>query len=696
MKYSTDFNRLENLGSCILFLRICVCSILLLSSLAVQTSQAQNCPSAQHNLQVAKDYQNQIKAELQAAIDEWNDEYADHFGSYEAGDSTDSESSSEETGSSSRKSKKIGSLVDVRIDNSGAEHYYVGIVDETGNLTGWKEVDYDPRDKKTSESKDSESSDSPTDALDLDALERQREADRKAVPAAKDKAFKVEPLEKSLALAQALVESVPEIPCDVYIKEINCHVSGMGAKECMVIFKNINDGFSVSQAKENQKLKAFYDALKKRIQASENRVEKNINPIAASKNSGEMNAAKNANRSNNLVQKDYGSPQKVFSENSDLSEISGKAVDENRDGKTDYVRVENADGTATTYYDEDEDGRLDWLAKENADGTSTLIIDTNNDGIPDKRVEIARDGSKTFLDLEPQKVSVSDNRKDISAEEPSNVNLSGSSKEISASMNIAGWQEFLKNQPTKPGEDGYVTRVRPFGINATEESRGPKNYFVNGVGNTYVDHRNSAQLMANALGQPMNSIYSESAIQPQNPESFLGGIKDVGKDVFDTPMMAEGGAGGASSAALSINVIENLLAGEKVRVFSHSRGAANVYGSVLYTQKVLDDMGKGGLMKNLEVITLGGYSPPAREWATQATIVNILNPGDAVPALKGQDGISGVLTSPYNVVVHTWHAHPVKSYLPWVEYIGQHGIDDVVRGQAATLKPPPNNSQKKK
>lgn len=396
MKCSTDFSKPKTLKPVCCRLWLC---LVLVSCLTAQTSHAQNCQSAQHNLQVAQKYQSQIQAELQAAIDAWNERYAEVLGPYEAGDSTDSDSDSEEAGSlSDKKSGKMGPPVDVKIDDSGKERYYVGIVNDSGELTGWEEVDYDPRNKKTSELKDSELSDNLGEALERNR--RREEQFRKGISAGLEKSIKIEPLEKGLALAQALVQSVSKIPCDTYIKDINCQVGRTGAKECIVTFENIKDGGSSAQAKENKKLQAFYDALKELMQASENR-EKNVNPTAAATNSGKTDKEKNVNRPDKPVGEDYRNPQQAFMNNRDLSKISGEAIDENRDGKIDHIEVESTDGTATTFYDDDGDGRLDWLAKDNADGTSTLLIDTNNDGIPDKRVEQDRDGKTTYFPINP-------------------------------------------------------------------------------------------------------------------------------------------------------------------------------------------------------------------------------------------------------------------------------------------------------
>ena len=236
---------------------------------------------------------------------------------------------------------------------------------------------------------------------------------------------------------------------------------------------------------------------------------------------------------------------------------------------------------------------------------------------------------------------------------------------------------LLKDQGlVKPGEDGYMTRVNPLNRQSAQNESSQKTYFQNGFGNSYPEARNSTQLVANEWGEDVINVYSEGA--KQTDQSF-----PVMRDANDAILYAKGMQTTATHV-LTQNIYEDLMAGEEVLVFAHSRGAAVMYNVVPEVQEKLDFHGKGYLLQNLQVVTLGGYSPPAEMWGTSATIVDIANEGDLIPALRGHGHPQ---TNIFNSNLR--EAHPVRSYLPWIRYIQEHGIDDIVRNQSLTPSLPP-------
>jgi len=100
--------------------------------------------------------------------------------------------------------------------------------------------------------------------------------------------------------------------------------------------------------------------------------------------------------------------RQVFSENMKMSEILGEPVYKN-DGKLDYIRGVYVDGSMVNFYDDNRDNQLDKFIAEFSDGTKTAVADMDKDGSLDIKLETARDGSRNLMNLEPPKVSGSDN-----------------------------------------------------------------------------------------------------------------------------------------------------------------------------------------------------------------------------------------------------------------------------------------------
>jgi len=376
MKCSTDFSKSKNQRTVLCRFWLCV---VLFSCMAAETVQAQDCASSEKNLQKAI-----------AAYNAWADRHKDLL---------------EEcySGSGEWNKGKSGTMIPhyAEMDANGKLHHYEGGLDSAGELV-WTETDEDPN-KSGSSGKVSASEKS--DLCDSDIAESEKAGDG----------------------YESIVNAVGNIGCDIYIVSIYCRselvdiIDGrfITRAECaLTLAEKGSGGIFVPMNKDDNRLKDFYGALKDASPANRGEASSIEKPVTKPNRSKEVKPEAKENLPKGAVAMgDDDLARRVFAENTNLAEMRGEQVDENRDGKIDRVEVENADGTATTFYDDDGDGRLDWLAKDNADGTSTLLIDTNNDGIPDKRVEQDRDGEITYSPINPTATAGGESRQSVGSVE---------------------------------------------------------------------------------------------------------------------------------------------------------------------------------------------------------------------------------------------------------------------------------------
>lgn len=239
-------------------------------------------------------------------------------------------------------------------------------------------------------------------------------------------------------------------------------------------------------------------------------------------------------------------------------------------------------------------------------------------------------------------------------------NLEDRANEVAAAVYEEQWANWIQKQPARPGEDGFISTIPPVSDHYAENPEGIKYYFVNGVLNEFVEARNSAQMIANEIGQPVVLIYSASTKQNDHP-------LPVSPDAVEA-IAYRLGAGSQGTSALATSLFLDLSHGKEVRVFAHSRGAALTYNAVTDLHQFLISTDMNDRMGNLEVITLGGFNPPSAKWAYGAKVVDVANQYDAIPWLAGH-GAAG--THLGNISLDS---HPIATYKDWIKFFGQSGI----------------------
>lgn len=168
------------------------------------------------------------------------------------------------------------------------------------------------------------------------------------------------------------------------------------------------------------------------------------------------------------------------------------------------------------------------------------------------------------------------------------------------------------------GYDGSYADIQPqrgFSKNASATNY----YFVNGILNTYTKAESSAQKIADRIGTKVTLIYSPT-------EDLYNDLKiavaiDTGKFITQ------------ATQKVREFVKRDLNQGKKVTVMAHSRGAAIVRVAIENFRLTPDQT------QNLTIVTFGGYSPPAENWKTSATVISFVNnknslETDPVPKLK--------------------------------------------------------------
>jgi hypothetical protein len=268
--------------------------------------------------------------------------------------------------------------------------------------------------------------------------------------------------------------------------------------------------------------------------------------------------------------------------------------------------------------DNDGNGKDETIIETRADGTQVMYIDTDDNGFADTKVIIGKDGIPVY---EPEEISL--------YEQP--MLITAKANKITLDAKHSTWEEWHKNQTVKPGEDGFITKV----VSASSDGEyvGRKTYFVNGMLNEYDGAINSAMRISSELGEPVFQVYSKSELQNDNGK-IKSGMYDATTAGFNLALnneLTESGVSLATSMAI------DLVAGKPVLVFAHSRGAAVTYNAVNSVADYLKSTGNSGYLKNLTVVTLGGYSPPTNQWNPAITIQSHVNPGDPIPLLRNNN-----------------------------------------------------------
>jgi hypothetical protein len=274
-----------------------------------------------------------------------------------------------------------------------------------------------------------------------------------------------------------------------------------------------------------------------------------------------------------------------------------------------------------TKVDDDKDGKTDALVEQTANGGQNLYIDTDNDGVADRIAHIDKGGKATYERLDVSKNPISMNQ------------TSATDK----------WESFYKSQTGKVGDDGYMTIVKPasklsekYDYNATE-----KTYLINGMQNNYDVAFESAQLLSNTVGQPVIQVYSAA-------DGFVYDLNQAMNYRLNTNV------GSPATDNLAKSITYDLLSDKKVTIYAHSRGAAGTYQITNNLSEAFKTAGIENKLQNLTIVTVGGYAPPASSWPKGITVETIKHPNDPVPTIGGNSVITEIPTIKYGHSFETY------------------------------------------
>ncbi|MCD4729942.1 MAG: MSCRAMM family adhesin SdrC [Bacteroidales bacterium] len=495
---------------------------------------------------------------------------------------------------------------------------------------------------------------------------------------------------------ELLRENISSIPCGYVIKEINKE----NDKYNLVIEAMPGEKSAQEDSQKRKELDEFYSQLKvlleannqkKEINVSDQKRENNLKEFAKDEGSSEETYSQNSSDSDNKEsQESIGGPNEDYKFNleKDIAKLGGQHLDIDENGITDQVIIIDDNGIPHTYVDENEDGRVEYVSIKNPDNSAILVMDSDSDGRYDSMTIIDKNGDPEYHSFDEELYSNQNVEKSDEISYSSDIididlpNTYKSDQEIKLGKinkrNIE-FEYYLQNQPVKEGSAGYISPVTP--TNGLEEYFDEKtsNWLIVGIGNTSQSAVTNGLEIANATSDIINVVSSD--FQLDNSENGLISSPDA-----LTALTMAGGDVSIASEALANNIIKEVQSGKQVRLWGHSRGAIEVYNATRIAQNHFNQRGMGDLMENVEIVTLGGFSPPANEWPTNATVVDIVNDGDIVPALMGKGNAANMV---YDAYYNTCYSHPLSAYLTWVEYINLNGINEVVRNQSKVLAPPP-------
>lgn len=401
---------------------------------------------------------------------------------------------------------------------------------------------------------------------------------------------------------------IDKVDCGVYLKTVDCVNNN-----CTLEWSSENEEISTHQAREA--VNKFNEELKEKVREQEQKeefykqmAESLLLLIDALENrgkKGEINLDYDVATEERLG-------QALLKENLSIQDISGNQVDENNDGKIDYVVIESSN-IAKKFQDINGDGYTDLitLTYKDESGGQQLLMDINNDGSIDKIVDVFPDGYTNYRDVNHSNLEVGKNL-DIS----------------SVHLNEDDWNAWRNSMKINPGEDGFLTTVRPDGENSPQNELNQKAYYVNGILTPYVDGVNNAQKIANELGERVNHVYSYSGIQMKSeyPATAEDALEALVNHNFNGELTNSG-------LTLASGITVDLMSGKEVVVFAHSGGAGITYNMTTHVSDFLTNVGMQDKLNNLTVVTLGGYSPPSNQWHPNVKVESHINSGDIVPEL---------------------------------------------------------------
>lgn len=241
---------------------------------------------------------------------------------------------------------------------------------------------------------------------------------------------------------------------------------------------------------------------------------------------------------------------------------------------------------------------------------------------------------------------------------PSGVDLEGTSDPREGSGQLNQFL-YLANQPARAGEDGHATHLTaPDGSDVVEN--GPKIYSLNGVATTNekaISTGNDIRLMH---GTPVEVIYNQTDGLPQ--------------DLVESLRTKSGNFSNTFTQVASRSIANDLANGEQVRVFAHSEGAALTEASIYPIKAELQQRGMSDRLRNLTIVTLGGYSDKAENWPSGVNVIAVNN-NDIVPLIGGNAHGSFDPTNTQGSIFPTLANHSLTNYYPWIRIFANPSTD---------------------
>lgn len=494
--------------------------------------------------------------------------------------------------------------------------------------------------------------------------------------------MKLGSLEQTLSTLNNINSALSEVDCDLFIKEISVYSSfyiqikwEQGDEEHISTFsKNSNVAESLNQ---DSRLSSFYNKLGELSEKSPSALKKYLDGINIINENGEYIADLVDGRKFSLSEEEVETLQNLRKWSKPQYNYIEK-VDSNFDGIFEKISREyvNSNVFASEEIDADKDGLFDAVAQTNSDGSKIVAFDTDNDGFVDRVVNISADGNTNYFQInQPELFS---------------LNMD----ELEKGKAVEVWKELYYSQKIKPGTDGFITLLKP--ISNQEELydfyASEKNYFINGLQNTYSRATNSAQLIANTIDEPVFSVYSENFMLSKNSfatsvdvycsncrlddETFQASFDffdwaernfksgaDFTSEVLQAPQYTSGVNGfNESPQVLGNSLMYDLVAGKEVTLYAHSRGASVAYQTVNHLSEAFHEAGLEDKLSNLNIVTLGGYAPTREHWSPYVNVFVYRNKTDLVPTLGYDQLKNGVIPSTKEHGIEFYLDH-IRNYL---------------------------------
>lgn len=218
---------------------------------------------------------------------------------------------------------------------------------------------------------------------------------------------------------------------------------------------------------------------------------------------------------------------------------------------------------------------------------------------------------------------------------------------------------YLANQTVSSGEDGHATHLTaPDGSDVIE--KGPKIYSFNGVATTNEEAISTGNDIRRMHGTPVEVIYNRTDGLPT--------------DLVESLRTKSGNFSNTFTQVASRRIANNLANGEQVLVFAHSEGAALTEASIYPIRAELQERGMSDRLRNLTIVTLGGFSDRAENWPFGVNVISVNN-NDIVPLFGGNAHGSFDPTNTQGSISPTLANHSLTNYYPWIRMFANPATD---------------------